>query len=269
MARAIFHGGVDGNVLTPSRVIVAEPDETRRNYFKDRGARVFATASEAVRELVARDVDEPGGFMLMAVKPQTLRIVADEVRPILVHDRSPRLVVSILAGTPTPRVAAELGHHVRVVRAMPNMPAEVREGTTALCAGPGATDADLSEMAEIFRAVGQMTTVIDEQLMDAFTAVAGSGPAYVFFLANAMTDAAVKLGFERSVADQMVRTTISGSGYLLAQSIATPEQLLAGVQSKGGTTEAAMNVLADQRVHKAFIAALTAARDRGHELSGG
>ena len=205
--------------------------------------------------------------MVLAVKPQTLPQIAADFRRNLELDEEPRVVISILAGTPTQKLAGLLGGNMRLVRAMPNMPAQIRQGVTALCLGPDTTWEKGAVAEALFRGVGQLVLRIDENLMDAFTALAGSGPAYVFFLAQAMVEAGVQLGFDRDVAQRIVQETVAGSGALLAESSKAPSELLAGVQSKGGTTEAAMNVLKDHRVLDAFVAALTAARDRGRQLS--
>ncbi|MCH9057700.1 MAG: hypothetical protein IIB55_03625 [Planctomycetes bacterium] len=128
------------------------------------------------------------------------------------------------------------------------------------------TPGDEALALRIFEAVGDVIR-IDEQLMDAFTAVAGSGPAYVFYLAQAMSTAATKLGFDEAQAKQIVQRTIAGAGALLAESPDSPEALRAAVTSRGGTTAAATAVLDESSVMQAMIDAITAAHDRGRELS--
>jgi len=149
---------------------------------------------------------------------------------------------------------------------MPNLPAKIRQGITALCAGAGTRPGDDSFAREIFGGVGPMVVTIEESLMDAFTAVAGSGPAYVFYLAEAMIQASVRLGFDEPTARDIVRETIAGAGNLLADSAEAPEKLRAAVTSKGGTTEAACKKLDEAGVMPAIVEAIRAARDRGREI---
>ena len=151
---------------------------------------------------------------------------------------------------------------------MPNTPARVRQAVTAVAVGASAqsTDADLAE--ELFRGVGQVVLRIDEGMMDGFTALAGSGPAYVFFLAQAMVEAGVSMGLDHETAIKVVCQTVAGSGALLAASNQVPGELLAAVMSKGGTTEAAVAVLGRADVHGSIIRAIVAARDRGAALAG-
>jgi pyrroline-5-carboxylate reductase len=150
---------------------------------------------------------------------------------------------------------------------MPNLPASIGLGSTAVARGHGAREGDEAFALELFRAVGPLVVEVRENQMDAFTAVSGSGPAYLFYLAQAMVLGAVDLGFEYSAAVALVRATISGAAGLLTQSGKTPSQLMEAVASKGGTTEAALAVLDEAHVLDAFQRALKAARDRGASMS--
>jgi pyrroline-5-carboxylate reductase len=268
MARAIIDGGVASNVLDATSIIVAEPQPERRAQFLSRGVATFGTAHDALAELRAREsLRHQAGLILLAVKPQVLAEVATDLAAFTADDAAPRAVISILAGKTTATLATAIQHPVHLIRAMPNTPAQVRQGATALCLGPNTTWEHASAAEALFGGVGPLVIRIDESLMDAFTAVAASGPAYLFFLAQAMIDAGVHLGFDRDTATRMVKQTLVGSAALFAESGAAPADLIAGVKSKGGTTEAALNVLARENVHDAVVAALTAARDRGRELA--
>lgn len=266
MGRAIVCGGMaSGGPIDRGYVIVAEPDPSKHAPFQEIGVQVVASASEALR-ILTKEEPEPGvGQVLLAIKPQMLVGLASEIGPALTG--LPRIVISILAGTPSEKVRAALGGRVRVVRAMPNLPATVRQGTTAVCLGAGARSDDDVLARELFGDIGQLVVTIEETMMDAFTAVAGSGPAYVFYLAEAMTKAAVEVGFDPETARDIVRETIAGSGALLAESLEDPGALRAAVTSKGGTTEAAVRVLETRRVQEAVAEAVKAARDRGAELA--
>lgn len=266
MARAILTGGRGGiGPIHDGLVVVAEPDASKHEALRDLGVEVTPTAYEAVVRLLNAEPAPGTGQVLLAVKPQMLAAVAGEIAPLLVQ---PRVVISILAGTPTAKIRAALGGRVRMVRAMPNLAARVRQGATAVCMGEGAAPGDDDLARAIFRDVGPLVVSIDERMMDAFTAVAGSGPAYVFYLAEAMVKAGIELGFDAKTASDIVRETIAGAGALLAESLEEPASLRAAVTSKGGTTAAAAAVLDQRGVMEGIVSAIIAARDRGAELAG-
>jgi len=177
--------------------------------------------------------------------------------------------VSILAGTPSTKVRAALGDCVRVVRAMPNLAARIGQGATAVCAGAGAREEDAEAPVRLFRGVGPVVVLLEEPLFDAFTALAGSGPAYVCYLAEAMERAAARMGLDAETAGVVVRQVLSGAAGLLHEPGAGAAGLRAAVTSRGGTTEAAVRVLDEAGVMAAIERAIVAARDRGRELGGG
>ncbi len=270
MGQAIVRGGMsNAGVIHRTFVVIAEPDEARHASLRQAGVHVVRSATEAIQQLAAEESATTGpgtGQVLLAIKPQMLAGLADEIRPLLAEPS--RVVISILAGMTTQRVRSLLGDTVRVVRAMPNLPARIRQGTTAVCRGTGTRDGDDDLALEIFNDVGPLVVTIDEALMDAFTAVAGSGPAYVFYLAEAMVRAAVELGFDETMASDIVRETVAGAGALLGEAFESPEQLRKAVTSKGGTTEAAIQTLDQSDLQGAIIRAVAAARERGRTLAG-
>lgn len=180
---------------------------------------------------------------------------------------SPELerVLSIAAGVDTATLQSAVPDGVAVVRAMPNTPALVGEGASAICAGPTATDADLDWAEGLLGAVGTVVRVT-ERLMDAVTGLSGSGPAYVFLVAEALTDAGVLAGLPRDVADRLTRQTLLGAATLLAGSDEGPEALRAAVTSPGGTTAAGLRELESHAVRAAVIDAVAAAAARSAEL---
>lgn len=261
MGRAIAEGAVA--VGEHDRFLVAERDQDARE-------RLDAPTCESPREAMEWVVkhESAGGEaspIVLAVKPQSLAEVAKEIRGFF-DDRS-RVVVSVLAGTPGAKIRAALGPGARVVRAMPNLPASVRQACTAICLSAGAHAGDEDFALDLFRGIGPGVVRIPEALMDAFTAVAGSGPAYVFYLAEAMTNAAVQLGFDTAAAQAMVRATVFGSGVMLRDDPRTAEAMRAAVTSKGGTTAAATAVLNEAHAMETIVKAIIAARDRGAELA--
>jgi pyrroline-5-carboxylate reductase len=159
-----------------------------------------------------------------------------------------------------------LGGHNRLVRAMPNTPALIGAGATGLYALPGVSDGERRQAEAILGAVGATAWIADETLMDAVTAVSGSGPAYVFWLIEQMAAAGESLGLSREISKKLAVETVLGSAKLAAQSPDAPGVLRERVTSKGGTTEAALKAFEEQKLAERFLRALEAARDRGAEL---
>lgn len=263
MARAIL-GGASEAGLVRGRCVVAEPVEDKRADFE----LAVPSAAEAIAWVREREPAPGAGQVLLAVKPQMLDAVAGEIAPVLAGEDPGRVVITILAGTPSAKVRAALGGTARVVRAMPNTPARIGRGITAVCLGDGARQGDDAFAKLLFAGVGRVVD-LPESLLDAFTAVAGSGPAYVFYLVEAMVEAACELGFEREQATAIVRETVSGAGELMRSSPEAPRALRAAVTSKGGTTAAATEVLDQAGVMDHVIRAIHAARHRGTELAKG
>ena len=178
----------------------------------------------------------------------------------------PRLL-SIAAGVRIEVLQSLSGRECRVLRAMPNTPALLGAGMAALAAGPGVTEDDLSWAKGILSAVGKVV-VVEEELLDAVTGVSGSGPAYLFLVAEAMIAAGVKAGLEPEVADTLTRQTLLGSAMLLAEGEDSPEQLRVNVTSPGGTTAEALKVFEDAGLRDIFREAILAATERSKELGG-
>jgi pyrroline-5-carboxylate reductase len=199
--------------------------------------------------------------VVLSVKPQVFPALLAELAP---HLDGSKLVLSIAAGVPIAAIEKRLGAQARVVRAMPNTPALVGAGATALAAGTRASAADLQVASQIFASVG--TTVnVAEELMDAVTALSGSGPAYVFLLVEAMIEAGVQVGLSREAATQLATQTAFGAGKLLAESGEPAEALRRKVTSPNGTTHAGITTM-EAGLRAALSAGIAAARDRGREL---
>ena len=201
--------------------------------------------------------------IILAVKPQGMKEVVEELVPFL---RKKVLIVSIAAGITIKFFEKLLPSGARIVRAMPNMPSQIGKGITAVCAGGKATKKDLNSVTAIFNHVGE-TIVVDEKMMDAVTAVSGSGPAYIFFVIECLMKAARTLGFKEEMARKLVYQTVSGSVEQLLMMKQDPAVLRQKVTSKGGTTQAAMDVFLKTGTEKIFKDALTAAKKRSRELS--
>ena len=257
MARATLAGGIVAGVIRPADVVVAEPDDACRLALKPLGVTLVDRAPKALERL------DEGGQVLLAVKPQSLDAVAKDIGGATV--RAP--VISILAGVRSETIRKRLPASGAVVRVMPNLPAQIRKGVSAVALGAGSQPGDEAFAMRLFGGVGEVVR-IDETMMDAFTALAGSGPAYLFYLAEAMVRAGVDMGFDQATADRVVRGVLQGSGELLAgQREKPPMEMRMAVTSKGGTTEAAVRVLQDGKFTDLFVRAVVAARNRGAELA--
>jgi pyrroline-5-carboxylate reductase len=248
MADALLGGLLASGRVAPADVVVVEIDPARRDQLAaDRpGVRVVA------EPVAAHDV-------VVATKPADVTAALVDAT-----DAGLQRVLSIAAGVTTSALEATAGS-VPVLRSMPNTPALVGAGAAALCAGRHAGPADEDWAEGVLASVGTVTRV-PEHLMDAVTGLSGSGPAYVFLMAEALTDAGVLAGLPRAAADALVRQTLLGAATLLSRSDDGPEALRAQVTSPGGTTAAGLRVLEDRAVRAALIAAVAAAGERSAEL---
>ncbi len=202
--------------------------------------------------------------IILAVKPQDLESVLKQ--EVCCGISNKKLVISIAAGITTEHIEKVVGKDVPVVRAMPNMPAVVGEAVTAICAGSAADRKSLDTAKEIFATIGDVVEV-DESLMGAVTAISGSGPAYFFYLTEALAGAAMKLGLDKKTAEVLAVRTLIGSAKLLDVPGACPKALRAKVTSKGGTTEAALKIFDEKGLKKLVEDAARAACMRSQELS--
>lgn len=211
----------------------------------------------------------PPGFapaaVVFAIKPQE----AEAVLPAYARFAGRAFYLSIMAGRRIAGLAARLGPAARIIRAMPNTPAAIGEGVSVACPGPGAGAAERALAERLLSAVGAVAWVGEEDLLDAVTAVSGSGPAYVFLLAELMEAGGRELGLPPDLARLLARRTVSGAGALLAASAEEASALRAAVTSKGGTTAAALSVLmAEDAWPRLVREALAAAARRSRELAG-
>jgi pyrroline-5-carboxylate reductase len=202
------------------------------------------------------------GCIVLAVKPQQLREAAGELKARLAR----QLVITIAAGVRLKDLARWLGGYQRIVRVMPNTPALVHAGISALYAPASLRAADRGAAERILGAVGSFVWVGREEEIDAVTAVSGSGPAYVFYFLEALEQAARELGLAADVAHRLAIETFVGSARLAAHSSDPPETLRSRVTSRGGTTERALNSMEADRVREAIVRAVRAAAERSREL---
>lgn len=257
MAEALIKGIIAAKLYTPENVFVSDIRLERLELF---AGKYGVTAVENNAEL-AKKVET----IVLSIKPQNMNDALESIKDA-VGDVA--LVISIAAGIKVAKIAAVLGD-MAIIRVMPNTPALVDEGASALFANEKAKPL-LDYATEIFSAVGKAVVVEDEDLIDAVTAVSGSGPAYYFLLMEEMIKAGVKLGLPEDVAKDLVLQTAKGAGLLAIEADKnneSPAELRRKVTSPGGTTEAAIKVLTEGKISDLINTAITRARDRGRELS--
>ncbi len=253
MAEAIIGGLLSSHVCSADSLWSTDPVAERRDRLKSRfGIRVGVSNREAVAW---------AEVVVLAVKPQMLPDVLAEIGPALTH----ALVVSIAAGVPIRTIADRMTGAARVIRAMPNMPAVIREGVTALAFASAVPEADIRLARTVFEAVGRVVPV-EERLMDAVTGLSGSGPAYVFQAIEALADGGVKMGLPRQTAELLAAQTVLGAARLVLESGEHPAQLKDRVASPGGTTIAGLHRLEQGGFRATLMAAVEAATKRSQEL---
>ncbi|HEV3068652.1 MAG TPA: pyrroline-5-carboxylate reductase [Streptosporangiaceae bacterium] len=241
---------------SPSDVLVvvrrtARADQLRETY--------------GVAALSAADAVKTAETLVIAVKPQDMSVLLDEIAP---HVPADRLIISVAAGIPTGLIERRLGAEVPVVRVMSNTPVHVDEAMSVISAGRHAGEEHLLRAEELLRPVGKVLRIPESQ-QDAATALSGSGPAYVYFLVEAMVDAGILLGIPRTTALEMVNQAVYGAARMLRDTGEHPVILREAVTSPGGTTISAIRELERHGVRAAFLAAIESARDRGAELGSG
>ena len=256
MARSLI-GGLLADGMPPQNIWVADPNEATLRDHQQRFT-VHTTADNV-------EAAHRAQVVVLAVKPQIAKTVAQALAPA-VQDQRP-LVISIAAGIRESDLRAWLGEDTAIVRTMPNTPALVGSGATALFANPAVNKEQKNLAESILRAVGMTLWVDDEGLMDAVTALSGSGPAYFFLIMEAMEDAGHRLGLPQDTARLLTLQTAFGAAKMALESNEELSALRQRVTSPGGTTERAVKVLQEHRLEAVFDEALRAAHQRSVELA--
>lgn len=255
MASALIQGLLATGTARPQQICVSDVRPEGLAALREKHG---VTTTQDNLQACASDI------VVLSVKPQVFPALLPELAPRL---GAGKLVISIAAGVPLASIEARLPE-ARVIRAMPNTPALVSAGATALARGARASAADMALASAIFQSVGKIVEVGDAD-MDAVTALSGSGPAYVFLLVEALTGGAVQLGLAPEVAATLAAQTIYGAGKLLHDSSEAPSELRRKVTSPGGTTAAGLAALEKRDFAGVIADCLAAARDRGRELGKG
>ncbi len=255
-AEGIVHGLLRKTVLLDDRIIASDPHEGRRKLFAER-FKIDVTDDN-------RYVVENSFIVLLAVKPQQFAAASEGFADLVDADH---LIVSIMAGIPTARIESRFpGVATRVVRAMPNLGLHVGAGMTGVHGGRHATEADLLRAQRIFEAGGRSVVIEDEGLMDAVTAVSGSGPAYFYYFAEALMAAGEAAGLGKQQAEILAKQTCLGAAQMMLESGDPPDVLRKKVTSAGGTTEAAIALMGENKVYDNIFAGVLAAWRRSQEL---
>jgi len=255
MGEALVSGLVLSKAAKPENIICSDIyPETRKAIQEKYG--VLTTPSNI-------EVCEKSEIIIYATKPQILGSVLKETAPAL--DKS-KLVISIAAGVPLAAIAAGLQKELRLIRSMPNICAFVKESATAVCAGEFVQDGDVEMARAVFDSVGKTVFIQENMLMDAFTGLSGSGPAYIFTIVDAMADAGVKMGLSRKDSLFLSTQTVLGAAQLLLESGEHPGQLKDRVASPGGTAIAGIHTLEQGGLRTTLINAVESATKRSKEL---
>jgi len=257
MAEALIKGVITARLYEPENIFVSDIRQERLDFL----AKEYQVQPLDKNADLAAKVD----ILVLSVKPQNMTEALESIKDDI---RQETLVISIAAGIRTAKIAAALGD-IAIVRVMPNTPALIGEGASALFANDKAKPM-LQKAESIFSAVGKAVVVDDEDLLDAVTAVSGSGPAYYFFLMEEMIKAACQLGLPKNVAKDLVLQTAKGAGLLAVEADKkgeSPAELRRKVTSPGGTTEAALKVFAEGKLGPLIAAAIKKAHHRSQQLS--
>lgn len=255
MAEAIIAGLIAKEIVAPAQIIATNEQNEER----------LRSLKETYGIQVSRDKQEimlKADIVVLAMKPKQ---VDEGIAAIKQYSSEKQLVISVLAGISTAYLSELLGHSAPVIRTMPNTSAKVGESATGMSAGEFATEADVALAASLFEAVGTVTVVPEEKL-DAVTGVAGSGPAYIYYLVEAMEQAAQQIGLEEQEGKELIIQTLHGAVKRLSTTSKSAQQLYKEVMSPGGTTEAGLKVLSEQHFQEAIISCIKRATERSKEL---
>ena len=264
MAEAIIKGMLSSSLINGSNIFVSEPNKSRQTFL----------ISEYKIKVMKDNLDlvKKTDVLIVAVKPQIIRQVLKDVAE---HTNVKKLVISVAAGVPISQIEKALSNgkkkKLSIVRTMPNTPSVVQEGVTAITAGKGVGKSDLKISHEIFQSVGRTVEVPEDQI-DAVTGLSGSGPAYIFMIIEALSDAGVKMGLSRNVSNELTIQTVLGSvlgsALLVRETGTSPGELKNRVTSPGGTTIAGLHALEKGSLRATLMNAVEKATLRSKELAG-
>jgi len=243
------------NLVTKSELLLVEKSEARKQSLEALNiAQVVSSFDNTIGEY---------DIIILAVKPQDFSSISAGLKKALT---AKNIILSIMAGIRIKLMEEVLGHCI-IVRAMPNSPAQLGMGMTAFTSGKSITMEQIRKVENLLGSTGRTFFLEDENLLDAVTALSGSGPAYFFYIVKQMIDAGIKMGIEPSVSTMLVKQTMIGSFELINSASQSLDELIAAVKSKGGTTEAALNQFQQGQLGETLVKGIIAAERRAKELS--
>jgi len=260
MAQALARGFVASGKVAGEQIFISDPNPAVREIF----LRDLPEANLATDNL---DLLAKTEIVFLAVKPQMMALVTDELQGAVSSENEKTLFVSIAAGLPLDLLTTQLGTKW-VIRVMPNTPCLVRQCAAAYCGAAGATEADLQQIGELLQSVG-VAVEVEERLMDAVTGMAGSGPAYIYTIIEALSDGGVRAGLPRATATHLAAQTVLGAAQMVLETGEHPAVLRDRVTSPGGTTIAGIAALEQNSVRAGIMAAVQASEQRAKELACG
>jgi pyrroline-5-carboxylate reductase len=256
MAEALIKGFLERDLFSPKEILISEPVGERRQYL---GEYYYIQTTQNNSELVNKC-----NLILLAVKPQVMGKVLEEIRDNINPEK--HLILTIAAGLPLSFYEKRLPQKTKIVRIMPNTCALIHKSISAIAKGPYVSEEELSLVEKLFSAIGEVIRV-EETYMDAVTALSGSGPAYVALFLEALTDAGVRCGLPRAVAEKLAFSTLEGTLEMIKKTGKDPYQIKAMVTSPGGTTISALEVFYKEGFPGIVISAIRSAFERSKELS--
>jgi pyrroline-5-carboxylate reductase len=257
MGSALIAGIVEGKKFKADQLVVSDIKGERAEYLAQR----YHVRRADSNQILIKDC----GTIILAVKPKEIKPLLKDIKNDV---RDDHLLISIAAGVPTSTIRDTLQRDLSIVRVMPNTPAMVRMGITAISPGPFAEAKDIDTAVKIFSQVGE-TVIVDEELMDAVTALSGSGPGYIFLIMEALVDAGIRLGLKKEIALALAIQTTLGTAQLARESKESLAELRDKVTSPGGTTAKGLAVMSKRGLTDIIIEAVEAACRRSKELSSG
>lgn len=256
MGEALIKGLISSKRFGKGSIIACDKDRERLSYIASTyGVEVYTRGSE---------VAERSDITILAVKPQDIEDALEDIKEAMTKEK---LLISIVAGASIDHITYHLVHPCPVVRVMPNTPALVMEGISAICPGGGVSSERLREVVEIFEAVGKTVIIESEALMDAVTGLSGSGPAFVFLFLEALIDGGVKMGLKRDTARILALQTVLGAARLVMETGRHPAELKDMVTSPGGTTIEGLSHMEREGLRGIVMEAIEKATKRSRELS--
>ncbi|MFC2948784.1 pyrroline-5-carboxylate reductase [Virgibacillus sediminis] len=255
MAESVIAGIVNAEILPTTNIMVTNKSNKKRLEKMEEDYNIRAI-SDTKRMVDACDI------LILATKPHDVQATISSIKE---HIRSEQLVISVSAGISTDYISSLIGQDVSVIRAMPNTSAAVRQSATAIAAGKYADETHIKEAEELFSTIGP-TTVVKEEDMHTVTGISGSGPAYIYYLVEAMEKAAVESGLAEETARKLITQTVIGAGNMLKNSEESAGELRKKIMSPNGTTQAGIDTLKRHDFEKIIIECVRSARQRSMEL---